>query len=115
MAFSAGRAIGFCKLGLGFPLKSKRVTWPSHRVRPPALKPSSSLLASEDHLGVSDDVPLEPVWSSVYESAPGVALLMDSELVSASALHVAFADAGSGPLSAVRQIPLVSLLMENLS
>jgi hypothetical protein len=115
VAFSAGRAIGFRKFGLGCPLKSKRVTWPSHRVRPLALKPSSSLLESEDHLGVFDAVPPEPVRSAVYGSASRLALLTDSKPMSTSALHVAFADVGSGPLLVVRQIPPVSLLMEILS
>jgi hypothetical protein len=115
MAFSVGCAIGFRKFGLGFLLKSKRATRPSRQVRPPTLKPSSSLLASEDHLGASDAVPPEPVRSTVYGSASGVALLTDSEPVSTSALYAAFANAGSRPSSAVRQIPPMSLLMENLS
>jgi hypothetical protein len=114
MAFSTRRAIGFRKFGLRFPLKSKRATRPSCRVRPLALKPSS-LLASEDHLGAFDAVPPKLVRSAVYGSTSGVALLMDSKPVSTSALHAAFTDARSRPSSAVQQIPPMSLLMKNLS
>jgi hypothetical protein len=114
MAFSARHAIGFRKFGLGFPLKSKRATQPSRQVRPPVLKPSS-LLASEDHLGASDAMPPKPVRFAIYGSTPRVALLTDSELVRTFALRAAFADARSRPSSAVRQIPPMSLLMENLS
>ena len=108
MAFSAGLAFVFRKFGLGFPLKSKRAMRPSHRVRPPALKPSPLLLAFEDHLGASDAVPPEPVRSAIYGSTLGIALLTDSEPLSTSALLAAFADVGSRPLLAVRQIPSVS-------
>jgi hypothetical protein len=115
MASSTRRAFGFCKFGLAFPLKSKRAMQTTRWVRPPAFKPSSLLLVYEDHLGASNAVPSEPVRFAVYGSTPGGALLTDSELVSTSALLVAFADAGFGPSLAVRQTPPVSLLMENLS
>jgi hypothetical protein len=57
MTFSAGLANGFHKIGFGFPLKPNRVTQPSRRVWPPVCKSSSSWLAFEVHLGVSDVVP----------------------------------------------------------
>jgi hypothetical protein len=88
---------------------------PTRRVKPPAFKPSSLLLASKDHLEASDAMPPELVRSAIYVSTSGGALLTNSELVSTSIPLVAFTDAGSGPSSTVRQTPPVSLLMENLS
>jgi hypothetical protein len=111
-AYSAGLANGLHKIGFGFPLKPNRATQPSCWVRPPACK-SSSWLAFEVHLGASDAVPSNPVRSAIYGTAPGDAWLMYSELVSTFALQAPSAYAGSGHSLAVRQIPPVSLLLEN--
>jgi hypothetical protein len=54
MTFSAWLANGFHKIGFGFPLKPNRVTQPSRWVWPLVRKSSSSWLAFEVHLGVSD-------------------------------------------------------------
>ena len=63
-------------------------------------------------MGALDAVPPESVRSAVFGFAPGVALLMDSTPVSTSVLHVAFADAGSGPSPTVCQIPPLNPLVE---
>jgi hypothetical protein len=109
--FGAGHAFTTSYAGLRFPIKSKRAKWPSRWVSPPALKPPSSLLKSED-LGELDVVPLELVRYALFGSALGVALLTDSTPVSTSVLHAAFANARSRPSSTIRQIPPVSPLVE---